>query len=228
MLLRPGTLQGVLAAACTQYAWHNRPSRNQWDTTVEDWVHRALAKWPNVPAVYGWLSLDRRGRWLIRGEIISRPQIIDTINANYAADEYGCWYFQNGPQRGYMALEYTPLILRIDAREQLMTHTLLRVEQVSAAYLDEQGSVLLATEHGPGVLDDAALPWALERLKKNDRAMDEAALAAALDQVSGTPTGLSLHLDQGTVAVTRLDIKDAPVRLGFVRQPIAESGGVSV
>lgn len=188
---------------------------------MEDWVHRALAKWPNVPAVYGWLGLDRRGRWLIRGEIISRPQIIDTINANYAADERGCWYFQNGPQRGYMALEYAPLILRTDAREQLLTHTGLQVEHVSAAYLDEQGAVLLATEHGPGVLDDAALPWALERLQKNNRPIDEAALAAALDQVSGTPAGLSLHLEGGAVPVTRIDIKDAPAQLGFVRQPVS-------
>ena len=44
---------------------------------MEDWVHRALARWPNVPALYGWLGLDRRGRWLIRGETISRPQIVD-------------------------------------------------------------------------------------------------------------------------------------------------------
>ena len=190
---------------------------------MEDWVQRALDKWPNVPAVYGWLSLDRRGRWLIRGEIISRPQIIDTINANYAADERGCWYFQNGPQRGYMALEYAPLILRTDADERLITHTGLPVQHASAAYLDEQGAVLLATEHGPGVLDDAALPWALERLKQNSRAMDEAELASALDLASGTPTGLSLHLDSGAVAVTRLDTMDAPAHLGFVRQPVPDT-----
>jgi hypothetical protein len=64
---------------------------------MEDWVHKALARWPDVPALFGWLSLDRRGRWRIRGEVITRPQIVDTINPNYAADEHGRWYFQNGP-----------------------------------------------------------------------------------------------------------------------------------
>ena len=28
---------------------------------MDESVIRALAKWPNVPAVYGWLSLSRRG-----------------------------------------------------------------------------------------------------------------------------------------------------------------------
>ena len=75
---------------------------------MEDWVLRALAKWPDVPALFGWLSLDRRGRWYVRGEPISRPQIIDTIGRNYAADEQGRWYFQNGPQRGYVSCETAP------------------------------------------------------------------------------------------------------------------------
>src|SRR5258708_3980656 len=28
---------------------------------MDELVARSLAKWPNVPAVYGWLALDRRG-----------------------------------------------------------------------------------------------------------------------------------------------------------------------
>ena len=27
---------------------------------MDDAVLRSMAKWPNVPDVYGWLSLDRR------------------------------------------------------------------------------------------------------------------------------------------------------------------------
>ena len=26
---------------------------------MEDWVYLALEKWPNVPALFGWLGLDR-------------------------------------------------------------------------------------------------------------------------------------------------------------------------
>jgi hypothetical protein len=189
---------------------------------MEDWVFRALEKWPNVPALYGWLKLDRRGRWLIQGEIITRPQIIDTINANYAADQRGCWYFQNGPQRGYMALEYAPLILNTDADEQLRTHTGLHVEHASAAYLDEQGAVLLLTEHGPGVLNDAALPWVLERLQHRGHAVDESQLASALEQPSGVTTSLSLSLHTTSLPLIRLDAAGAPSQLKFVREPKAE------
>ena len=83
---------------------------------MEDWVHRAMARWPNVPALYGWLSLDRRGRWRIQNETISRPQIIDTFNRNYAADEQGRWYFQNGPQRGYGRDEANSPGIALDAK----------------------------------------------------------------------------------------------------------------
>lgn len=187
---------------------------------MEDWVYRALAKWPNVPAVFGWMGLDRRGRWLIRGEIISRPQIIDTINRNYAADEQGRWFFQNGPQRGYVALEYTPLILRVDGDGQLQTHTGLVVERASAAFMDEHGALTLFTEHGPGVLDDQDLAWALERLQVNRRAVDEDALAGALALTSGSATTLRLHVGAAALEVTRVDATELPLQLGFVREPV--------
>ena len=61
-------------------------------------VIAALAKWPNVPAVFGWLRLDRRGNWLIREQQIRQP-LAAFINRNYASDELGRHFFQNGPQR---------------------------------------------------------------------------------------------------------------------------------
>ena len=54
---------------------------------MDDRMMRALARWPDVPALYGWLSLDRRGRWCIQGELITRPQIIDTIGPRLVADQ---------------------------------------------------------------------------------------------------------------------------------------------
>src|SRR3546814_19214992 len=101
-------------------------ARRQEISGVEDWVQRALARWPNVPALYGWLRLDRRGRWLIRDEPLSRPQIIDTINRNYAPAARGCWYFQNGPHRGYMQLAVEPFVLlvAVDGEGLLQQHAL--------------------------------------------------------------------------------------------------------
>jgi hypothetical protein len=187
---------------------------------MEDWVARALARWPNVPALFGWLALDRRGRWLIQGETISRPQIIDTINRNYAADAHGRWYFQNGPQRGYMRLEYAPLLLRAEADgASLIAHTGAPAGRIAGAYLDEEGAVLLATEAGPGLLADADLEWALRRLESPFGAMDEEQLAAALARPSGADSGLRLRCGEAPLPVLRLDFAHAPVHLGFVRDP---------
>ena len=187
---------------------------------MEDWVLRSLARWPDVPALFGWLRLDRRGRWLIRGELISRPQIIDTINRNYAADAQGRWYFQNGPQRGYMELEYAPLVLRAEATgEALVAHTGVQVGQVSAAFLDEEGAVLLDTDLGPGVLDDADLDWALQRLESRAGEVDEEQLASALALPSGSTTSLHLRIGSGRLPLLRLDAALAPQHLGYVREP---------
>ena len=112
---------------------------------MEDWVHRAVARWPNVPALYGWLALDRRGRWRIKGETISRPQIIDTLNRNYAADEHGRWFFQNGPQRVFVELQATPWIWRIASDGSLTTHT-GQAAQYRRCLVDEQGHAYLEAQ----------------------------------------------------------------------------------
>jgi hypothetical protein len=128
---------------------------------MDDSVERSLAKWPNVPDVYGWLSLDRRGNWLIKGERIGNQALREFIGRNYSADARGCWYFQNGPQRVFVALAYTPLVLHLDG-EALFDHCgrPFRVEQ---AYLDDEGSVLMAGKPGAGLLDDRDLAGYAER-----------------------------------------------------------------
>lgn len=192
---------------------------------MEDWVQRALARWPNVPALFGWLGLDRRGRWLIRGEPISRPQIIDTINRNYAPDPYGRWYFQNGPQRGYVSLAYTPLVLHTgDGGRLLLTHTGLRVSRVEGAYLDEEGAIVLLTEHGPGVIADNDLEWALAHITTDGRSPDEEALAAALALPSGRRSALNLHYANHVLPLQRLDSAKLPKAMGFEREPRPRAG----
>jgi len=186
---------------------------------MEDWVHRALARWPNVPALYGWLALDRRGRWRIQGETISRPQIIDTLNSNYAADERGCWYFQNGPQRGYVTLARAPLLLRAEDDGSLWTHTGEAVSQIDAAYLDEGGGLWFATSLGAAALHEQDLPWALEQMRIANKPAQEAAVMAALALPSGSATPLVLHLGALRLPLTRLDENQAPAKLGFVRDP---------
>lgn len=190
---------------------------------MEDWAQRAMQRWPNVPALFGWLALDRRGRWLIRGEVISRPQIVETINRNYEADDHGRWYFQNGPQRGYLRLDYAPLVLSADG-DGLRTHTGLPVAAPALAYLDEEGSLTLVTEHGPGLVVDQDLDWIVDRLVSTDAEPIESALPAALAQASGSATPLRLMMAAGAVPVQRLDAAALPAQLGFVREPQPRDG----
>ena len=118
-------------------------------------VARAMAKWPNVQAVYGWLSLDRRGNWLIKGERISNAALREFIARNYEAERDGRWYFQNGPQRVYVTLAYTPLVVHYEG-DDLVDHC-GRPFAARTRYLDDEGSVLVAGERGVALLDDRDL-----------------------------------------------------------------------
>ncbi len=118
-------------------------------------VAQAMAKWPDVPAVYGWLSLDRRGNWRIKGERIANQALRDFISRNYENDAVGRWYFQNGPQRVYVTLEYTPLIVHYDG-DELRDHC-GRPFEARATYLDDEGSVLMEGEKTIALLDDRDL-----------------------------------------------------------------------
>src|SRR5262245_31101256 len=192
---------------------------------MDEWVLNALKRWPNVPALFGWLGLDRRGRWLVQGEAISHPRIIEVINRNYAADEHGRWYFQNGPQRGYMQLESAPLILFVsDDNEHLITHTGLAITQLRAAYMDEEGSMVLVTEHGPGELRGTDLQWALDRLTLNGKPLDDDALATALALPSQSHTDITLIVGASKLSPQRLDFAQAPSALSFERTPTPREG----
>ena len=122
---------------------------------MDEIVLRSMAKWPDVPDVYGWLSLDRRGNWLIRNERIGNPALREFISRNYQADARGCWYFQNGPQRVFVQLAYTPLVVHLEG-EALVDHC-GRAFEAAQAYLDEEGSLLMSGNSGVGLLDDRDL-----------------------------------------------------------------------
>jgi hypothetical protein len=118
-------------------------------------VAQAMAKWPNVPAVYGWLALDRRGNWRIKGERIANQALREFIARNYEADSAGRWYFQNGPQRVYVSLAYTPLVVH-HSGEELHDHC-GRPFIARTSYLDDAGSVLLEGEGTIALMDDRDL-----------------------------------------------------------------------
>lgn len=128
----------------------------------------AIERWPNVPAVYGWLSLSRRGQWRLHpggtaneggfGESIQNQQIIAFMNRNYAGDAQGRWFFQNGPQRVYVRLDAAPLIVSITGQPaKLHTHNGLAVTQIKRWVIDQTGNLFLECEHGPACVIDQDL-----------------------------------------------------------------------
>ncbi len=153
-------------------------------------VEAALRKWPNVPHCYGWLALDARGNWSMRDERIRAagpfPQVkgsrivhdklLAFIGRNYAADERGCWYFQNGPQRVYVELEAAPWVWRLDADGALHTHT-GRPASAQGAWLDEQGRLFLAADLGFGLVHTLDMGIAADRLEAGAWPLQELAWA---------------------------------------------------
>src|SRR5262245_55941241 len=128
---------------------------------MDEIVARSLARWPNVPAVYGWLALDRRGAWRIKGERVGNPALRDFIARNYQADERGCWYFQNGPQRVFVRLAYTPLVVHYE-EDALIDHC-GRPFPPGRLLEDEEGSVLAEGPAGIALLDDRDLGRVADR-----------------------------------------------------------------
>lgn len=132
---------------------------------MDDIVLAALKKWPNVPHCYGWLALDARGDWYMRDERIQhagpfpRPKgsriehekLRAFIERNYASDESGCWFFQNGPQRVYVELEATPWVWRLQPDGRVLSHT-GRDAIVESAWTDETGRLYLHTDLGLGLV----------------------------------------------------------------------------
>lgn len=136
---------------------------------MDEIVKAALVKWPNVPDCYGWLGLDARGQWHMRdaavqrsgafagpnpaarGQRLEHEKLIGFIGRNYAQDERGCWFFQNGPQRVYVELEAAPWVWRLQPDGSLLSHTGLPVVYLDS-WLDEQGRLYVRTALGLGLV----------------------------------------------------------------------------
>jgi len=173
----------------------------------------AIAKWPNVPACYDWLSLDRRGDWRLQGERITHSGLIAFINRQYGCDESGCWFVQNGPQRVFVGLAYTPWIFRRTG-EGFTSHTGEPGGPLQAIYLDEEGCILLATGQGIGLLDDRDLAQFLGECRQGDtnHPADEDAFAAMM-------TGGTADIRWQTLPLQPISAKDVPRRFAFNPQP---------
>ncbi len=193
---------------------------------MDDIVKAAIKKWPNVPNCFDWLGLDARGDWYLRdaatqaagpfpqskGSRVNHDKLREFIQRNYEHDAQGAWFFQNGPQRVYVALELAPLVIGVrrqvgeggdgsgaDAGASsgsaggpgflIETHTGQLVRDVRGSWLDEHGHLYLDTEHGLGVV----------------RSLDMDAAADAIEACGWQPEELT--------------VAELPGRFGFVLRP---------
>lgn len=159
---------------------------------MDDIVKQALRKWPNVPACYGWLGLDKRGQWWLRDEatqqagtfasskgmLVEHDKLRAFIDRNYEVDARGCWFFQNGPQRVFVELELAPMVWRVQADGSVHSHTEQKVQQVQGAWLDEQGHVYLQADGVLGVVHAQDVLLVSELLEQGLWVMQEVAYSA--------------------------------------------------
>jgi|688.fasta_scaffold666161_1 hypothetical protein len=197
---------------------------------MDDIVLRGMAKWPNVPAVYGWLSLDRRGQWLLKGDRVTNPGIAEFFSRNYSHDEHGRWFLQNGPQRVFVTLDYTPFVYRIAAATgsvlTLTAHTGTSTTTINAAFMDDAGQLLLDTDVGIGLVHDTDLELLIPLFRDaNAKTPDNAALATALDVLqAGNDPDLHLQTGNAKIPVQPLKSVDVPARFGFIARPVQPAG----
>jgi hypothetical protein len=188
---------------------------------MDDIVKQALAKWPNVPSCTGWLMLDRRGNWRMRDEAaqasgeagtpIRHEALLGFINRNYDADEHGQWFFQNGPQRVYIELGYTPWAVRLSADSAgllALTDQAGGAFEPAAVFVDDEGGILFV---------DAAVPPRVAVLHDHDLEVFSDHAALGDDSMSG-----EFHWNGGIVlplqGVRRNEVAD---RFRFVASPAA-------
>ncbi len=204
---------------------------------MDDIVKKAMAKWPNVPHCYGWLSLDARGAWRMRderaqhlnlpGDKVTQTALLGFINRNYAVDERGCWYFQNGPQRVFLNLEATPFIARTDPQHGLVLHTGTPVGSLSQVLLTDQGEFIVMASAGavgaaggtaPQVaqVDDRDAAQLMAWLRIDDAPVSDEQLMAWMERGTGA---LTLTYRDQRLSVERLAAADVARHFGFERLP---------
>lgn len=205
---------------------------------MDERVIAAMGRWPDVPDVFGWLSLNAGGHWRLhsagdaldhdaadssppQGESISSSSINQFINRNYARDTAGRWYFQNGPQRVYVRLDVAPYVLHTTEPQpgstMFLTHNGVRTGPVIRWCLDDRGHLYADTDVGAGLVASRDLPQVIERLAAvNGEDIDQVLANRVADEISS----IDVRWAEGAVVplyVCRFDqVSDL---LGFARYP---------
>ena len=193
---------------------------------MDDVVKQAMAKWPNVPHCFGWLSLDARGHWRMRdeaaqqqnlpGDKIEHVALRGFINRNYDHDPQGRWYFQNGPQRVYVNLEATPFIARTDPQLGFVLQTGAELTALEAVFMTDAGQLILQSDNRIALLDDRDLSGCLSMFEMNGSAVDDQALLTWLSEPAAP---LYFVYRQQRITAQWLAADGLPARFGYIQRP---------
>ncbi|HWW07819.1 DUF2946 family protein [Collimonas sp.] len=191
-------------------------------------VAQAMLKWPDVPHCYGWLGLDARGAWRMRDETAQRQNLpgdkimhaalAGFINRNYSADQQGCWYFQNGPQRVYVDLELTPYIAHTDPARGFVLQTGEPMAAINAVMLTEQGRLLLIAPGQVAAIDDRDLAQCLADLRMDGETVSDEALLEWMTTPSEHQI-LTWQKTGTTLPVAHIATENIATHFGFIQKP---------
>ena len=191
---------------------------------MDDVVRLAMARWPDVPSVYGWLRLDSQGRWLIKDQPIGNPVVSAFISRNYLCDDQGRWYFQNGPQQVFVALDYTPYVCRVwqneDGTLAAEANTGAPIQGLDQCWMDEDGGVLLQWGPAIGSVDGQGLgALANALIGANGEPLDEEGLSHLIGKGGNSAIGPTLVWNGHHIPVERITRREVPARFGFDPAP---------
>jgi hypothetical protein len=184
---------------------------------MDDIVAAALKKWPKVPHCRGWLALDARGDWYLRddrtqaagpfpqakGSRLEHVGLREFIERNYASDESGAWFFQNGPQRVYVELEAAPWVWRLSGsrdasgrltRVELLSHS-GRAAVLGSTWLDENDRLFVAADLGLGLVHTLDMETAADAIEQG--------LWPAVTETTFAELQLRFHLTLSPAAKSR-------------------------
>lgn len=178
-------------------------------------VVAAMAKWPNVPAVFGWLSLTARGEWRLKGERVAHPGLASFFARNYEHDEQGRYFVQNGPQRIFVELQLAPYAAKRQGNGWQRLPDGLNAA-ATAAFITPQGELLLQIANRLALVDGRDwLTLADCIVDDKGQPLDEAGLAV----LSTGKEVAVLQLPEGALKLEPAELADLLARFGIQPQP---------
>jgi hypothetical protein len=162
---------------------------------------------------------ERAQHFNLAGDKVIQTALLGFINRNYAVDELGRWYFQNGPQRVYVNLEATPFIARTDPAQGLLLQTGEAVGALERAWMTETGALIVEAGGKVAQIDDRDVGQLIAAIEMGGATVSDDALLAWLDNGAGEGE-MALHYQGKNVPIGRIAQADVARQFGFTRLPV--------